>query len=244
VAFGDVISLLEIPYLSKGDHSGRFLASPTFFDGGWRMWMQTEGDSRFIEVHAWPAEALYFSAAPEQQSDICSEFLDFLGQRANRLALTRTFSAIKEDICNLGAALAKLSLIHGSENTSGSARMAATQVEYILLVSRSIFDLLQEVIKSVWETVRLFDGSKLKSLKKSFAEMTLRGDEVRTVRRDRGPISTADVHGRMLHWSCSYFSQDSATSRQISSRRLLGSHYLPRRGGVFDRKELWPVSES
>jgi hypothetical protein len=38
--------------------------------------------------------------------------------------------------------------------------MAATQVEYILTVCRSIFDLLQEIIKSIWETVHLFERSR------------------------------------------------------------------------------------
>ena len=147
MAFGDVVVLSDIPYLSKENHSGRFLASPAFFDGGWRMWMQTESADRFVEVHAWPAEALYFAVTPEKQNDICSE-LDFVAQRANRLEVARTFSAIQEDICNIAAALAKFTSIH-SENTSGSARLAATQVEYILTVCRSIFDLLQEIIKSI-----------------------------------------------------------------------------------------------
>jgi hypothetical protein len=180
MALGDVVALSDIPYLSKEDHSGRFLASPTFFDGGWRMWMQTESTNRFVEVHAWPAEALYFAVTPEEQADICSEFLDFVAQRANRLTVMKAFSAIQEDICNLAAALAKFTLIRNSESRSGSARMAATQVEYILTVCRSMFDLLQEVIKSIWETVRPFDGSNSKPLKKSFAEMTLYAERVRT----------------------------------------------------------------
>jgi hypothetical protein len=181
--FGAIGPLSDIPYLTKADLQGRFLASTLFYDGSdWQMWLQTELADRFVKVHAWPAESFYFSAAPENENDLCSDFLNFVAQSANTLPVMRPFSAIGDDIFNLSASLAKLPIFHSSSTAShGSTRLAATEVEYILFTCRSIFDLLQEVIKSLWETIVLRDTTvRKKALKKSFADMTLHGDELRT----------------------------------------------------------------
>jgi hypothetical protein len=180
--FGSIVPLSEIPYLTKADLSGRFLASTLFYDGSdWQMWLQTEQADRFVKVHAWPAESFYFSAKPENENDLCSEFLNFLAQSANALSVMRRFSAIGDDIFNLSASLAKLPIFHSSATASqGSSRLAATEVEYILFTCRSVFDLLQEVIKDLWETILLRDTTiRKKALKKSFADMTLHGSEMR-----------------------------------------------------------------
>jgi hypothetical protein len=48
--------------------------------------------------------------------------------------------------------------------------MAATGVEYILLVCRSIFDLLQELVAKLWKTIKLADSTvKTQQLKKTFS---------------------------------------------------------------------------
>jgi hypothetical protein len=105
-----------------------------------------------------------------------------MAQRANRPNVARLFSAIQDDIFNLSESLAKLKLIHGSsDEADGSGRMAATEVEYVLLVCRSIFDLLQEVIDKIWDTVSFTDPSlSKKKLKQSFSEMALHANEPRS----------------------------------------------------------------
>jgi hypothetical protein len=178
--FGAIGPLSDIPYLAKADLRGRFLACTLFHDGGgWQMWMPTDQPDRFVKIHAWPAECFYFAAGPEGEIDLCSEFLNFLAQSANVPAVRQPFSAIQDDIFNLSASLAKLPILH-STRSPGSARLAATEVEYVLFTCRSIFDLLQEVVKSLWETILLFDPTvKKKELKKSFADMALHANTPR-----------------------------------------------------------------
>jgi hypothetical protein len=181
--FGSMGPLSDIPFLTKADLSGRFLASTLFYDGNeWQMWLQTEQADSFVKVHAWPAESFYFSAQPENENDLCSDFLNFLAQSANMRPVMRQFSAIGDDIFNLSASLAKLPIFHSASTVShGSSRLAATEVEYILFICRSLFDLLQEAIKTLWESVLLSDTTVRKNaLSKSFADMALHGDEIRT----------------------------------------------------------------
>jgi hypothetical protein len=57
--------------------------------------------------------------------------------------------------------------------------MAATEVEYILSVCRSVFDLLQELLAKLRSTITLVDPTKRKkALKKTFSDMTLHANEI------------------------------------------------------------------
>lgn len=171
----DMQKLSQIPYLDVAELPGRFLSTLMFYDSGWRMWM-VAGDAgdQLIEVKAWPAEMSYFSAAAEAPDDIHIHFLDFIAQRACFQGFQKPFVAIQDDILNLSASLAKLSLLHSSPGQfkQGASRMAATEVEYIFAVCRSLYDLLQELICKLWSQIRPFDTSKpKKQLKETFSEM-------------------------------------------------------------------------
>jgi hypothetical protein len=184
MALGPIIDFTEIPFLSKEDLSGRFLCTTSFYDGSWHTWLAVDDDGRkLVEVKAWPAEAIYFAAAPEQPHDVSIAFLTFIAQHANWNAFYPPFSAIQDDIFNLSASLAKLDLVFANGDTAGSGatRMAATEVEYILLVCRSMFDLLQELVAKIWDTIKLTDSTvKKRKLKKTFSDMTLLGNQLRT----------------------------------------------------------------
>lgn len=181
MAFGDIVDIFGIPYLAHAELPGRFITSLMFHDGDWRVWLQTQ-EGRFIEARAWPAEAFYFARTPESPEDFNSVFLNFLAQRANFRGFEILLSAIQDDIFNLSAALAKLDLISGEENGDhGKSRMAATEVEYILLICRSLFDLLQEFLAKLWGTVTLNDAAtKKKALKKTFSGMTLHANTLKS----------------------------------------------------------------
>jgi hypothetical protein len=57
--------------------------------------------------------------------------------------------------------------------------MAATEVEYILSVCGSVFDLLQELLAKLRSTITLVDPTKRqKALKKTFSDMTLHANEI------------------------------------------------------------------
>ena len=166
MAPGQISRLEDIPYLDKEQlKRSLFVPSLTFYaEGRWRLWVQT-GDNAFVEMLGEPAESYYFAAAPEKEGDFTTIHLNFIAQ----------FGAFQDDLFNLAASLAKLDLIHASGSPARS-RMACTEVEYILTVCRSMFDLLQEMLASLWDNVRLTDPMASKrALKRSFAEMALKG---------------------------------------------------------------------
>jgi len=203
MAPGEIIQLSQIPFLDPAElTSGRFLASLTFHDKDWRMWVETQ-EKGFVEIHGWPAEASYFARTPEKPTDFTTRFLNFMAHNANFIEVMKLFSAIQDDIFNLSAALAKLEIVFQSKDfeQTGGNRMASTEIEYILLICRSIFDLLQETLARIWSKIELTDKTlRKKQLKKSFADMTLRGNAVRTAQdiasQFQLPMCLADCYAR------------------------------------------------
>jgi hypothetical protein len=109
-----------------------------------------------IEVSAWPAEAFYFAKNGDEADpdDMTFCFIDFMAQRA-------CFPEVEH--------------LHATRVAIGAGvhRMIAGEVEHVFNVCRSVFDLLQEVIEKLWDSVRLVDQSiKKKSMKGSFNDIT------------------------------------------------------------------------
>ncbi|MEX8518385.1 MAG: hypothetical protein AB3X44_07710 [Leptothrix sp. (in: b-proteobacteria)] len=171
----DLAKLAKIPYLDVPNIGGRFLSALTFFDAQtWRMWVQA-GDELF-EVKAWPAEAFYYASRPESTTDLSFHFLDFIAQRASFPEAQKAISGLRDDVFNLSASLAKVSHLHKTRESlsRGESRMIATEVEYLFATCKSMFDLLQELICAIWNTVKLLDVAiQKKPLKETFSKIIL-----------------------------------------------------------------------
>lgn len=177
--------LADIPYLDHATVPGRFLSCLTFYDEDWHFWMLAgeAGDTKLMKMKAWPAEAFYFAREAAEPNDVYLPFIDFMGRIACFAELQKPFSAVHDDVLNLSASLAKIVHLQSAKGqiAHGLSRMAATEVEYIVLVCRSLFDLFQEMLLKIWDRVQLIDATaKKKPLKESFARTIMSGNTVLT----------------------------------------------------------------
>jgi len=132
----------------------------------------------------WPAEGIYFGTKPEKETDIYLHFLDMVGQRLNYLPVKRMFFGLHDDVFNISASLAKVRLLYRTrkDHKTGVARMVATEIEYLHGVCRSIFDLWQEILVVLWDSIALVDRSvKKRQLPQSYREMLFCSNKLRTV---------------------------------------------------------------
>lgn len=199
---GKISRIDQIPFLDSTQLGrSRFVPCLTFHaDGVWRIWLQIDEPNQFIEISGTPAEAHYWAAAPEAPEDFTTAFLNFIAQHSYQPGLTRSFSGFNDDLLNLSAALNKLEVLH-RENSPGGARMAGTELEGVLATCRSLFDLLQEMLRCIWAGIELMDKSIHKNgLPRSFADVVMKGGEVRTVDALRAayglPPEIAEVYVR------------------------------------------------
>jgi len=171
--------LSSIPFIDLSSIDGRFISSLLFHDGkDWRAWIDA-GD-KLVEMKMWPAESYYFGRSPELPSDFTFHFLNFVSQISCFVELQKAVGGIRDDLFNMTASIAKIRHLESSQDAigHGAPRMAMTEVEYLLSLCRSIFDLLQEIAMKTWATVQPIDPSfKLKKLKGSFREMVMSKNE-------------------------------------------------------------------
>lgn len=169
----DLSELRKISHIDVENLSGRFISTLTFYDEGeWELWLPSE--LGLIKAKGWPAESFYFAKTPEKVTDIYLHFLDFLAQRASFPTIAKPLTGLKDDFFNLSASLAKLDHLFKTREQVGHgiSRMVATEIEYIFGVCRSVFDLLQEVINSLWSSIKLLDETiKKNKLPDTFSKM-------------------------------------------------------------------------
>ncbi|HEY2826668.1 MAG TPA: hypothetical protein VGJ04_03625 [Pirellulales bacterium] len=188
--FALIDSIADLPHVNCSDTRGRIFHLHSLYDDrdGWQLWIPRP-DGKLIPMIAIPGEAMYYSKSPQSKDDFHFGYLDFIHQTAAWEEPSKLSYGILSDLHNLGANLEKIRLIHRHRPPkTRSARLAATELEYIFLVCRSMFDLLQETICNLWGSIDLMDKSlKKKELKRSFAKMVL---------KDGRPQSSEEIASR------------------------------------------------
>lgn len=175
--------LKKISFIDINHIRGRVLPPLSFYDNGeWHLWFP--GPNGLIDLKGKPTESDYFARKPERDMDIYFDFLNFIHQRAYWPNVAHPINSIRNDLHNLGASLSKLSFFYqaSKDKELEITRYVSTELEYIFVVCRSIFDLLQEIIAKLWDRIDLVDKSISKrQLPKSFRKMIMKSDSLMDV---------------------------------------------------------------
>jgi hypothetical protein len=139
----------------------------------------------------------YLAAAAQRSTDIRIPFAEIMWQRASFPGTTRFIRGILADFSNFSASVSKLKFLHAKRNEIPKLIVTSyvkTEIEYLLSLSRGVFDLLQELISVLWSSyVTLHDPEqdkirKQRSMPRSFADVVFEGQPP-NIRSD-GEIST------------------------------------------------------
>jgi hypothetical protein len=151
----------------------------------WHYWAETEKgllELKIVEV----SHVTYVAKQPANENDVIIPFVELMWQHASWPEICRMISGITEDFHNLGTSIEKLS--HFFENRHAIddvGQFAKTEFEYIFILSRSVFDLLQEAIAWIWRNATMLldkDAEarrKQSSLPPTFSKMVLADGKVR-----------------------------------------------------------------
>lgn len=176
----------KLPHLRTDQLQGRCLLLLPLWNGEeWKMWVAPNGTIIPIKMND-AVHSDYLAEEAARSDDIFLPFIDFMMQRACWPDVEHWFRAIRDDLHNLGTALAKIDFFFAHRGEiEGVTRFVATEIEYIFTVCRSVFDLLQEAIKRLWwNHTRFVDEdhqAAKRQLKKRFSQMVLKGDKPQTV---------------------------------------------------------------
>ena len=101
------------------------------------------------------AESDYVAKSAAQPSDLFIPFIHIMWQQASWSEICPLIVAISEDFHNMGTSVAKLKHFHDHRKQigiKGAHKFALTELEYLVTLCRTTFDLLQEMIASIWKT--------------------------------------------------------------------------------------------
>lgn len=190
----DIADLKVVEYLELSTLAGRHpVLQPLWTGDKWRLWIP--GPEGFIEMN--PVQAYqsdYLAKQPAGPNDLCIPFVDLMWQRASWPKICPLIASISADFHNFGSSVEKLTFFYGHrKHVRGATAFVKTELEYIFILSRSIFDLVHEAISHIWKSqVTLHDpvaearrrGAQLPD---SFRGMVQKGGALRT---DQDLIST------------------------------------------------------
>lgn len=174
--------LKAVSYLKTEHLDGRTVNLMPLWDGHhWRSWFPTpEGlvEGKMVDS----IEGDYVSNTPAMDSDLFIPFVHLMWQRASWPEICPLIVAICDDFHNMGTSVAKLQHFFNCRKNlpDGAARrFASTELEYLVILARTVFDLLQEMISLIWSThVKLLDPSaearrRSSSLPETFSKIVL-----------------------------------------------------------------------
>jgi len=186
----DLSEFAKLPHINTGALNGRTILLMPVWDGAsWNHWIDTP-DGQFIKIQIVDAaRSNYLATSPASENDLHIPFVDFMWQRASWPEVTRQISAICDDFHLLATIAAKLEHfheVHASVDRTLMDAFVKSEIEQLVVVARSIFDLLQEVIAHFWnDRIKLIDP-KEDALRKqnkapdTFRKFAMNGEAPRT----------------------------------------------------------------
>jgi len=182
-------ALRALPFLAVDDMGDRVVNLMPLWDGtAWHQWLPHEGQLIKMQMVG-VVVGEYLAQIAEAPTDLSIPFLGFAWQRASWPELCGHWRHLTDDIHNLATCVAKLEHFVSEREAIGLGACAfvQTELEYLMVLARSVFDLLQELIARVWkERVRLLDPAaeadrKQRELPAEFSRIVLKGkSEVRS----------------------------------------------------------------
>lgn len=185
--------LSGVTYLDLAALGDRVPVLFPFWNGQqWDLWVPT-GDGRYMRLHPLDVGATeYVAKQGARATDLSIPFVDFMWQYAAWPSTHGLIGSVTRDFHNLFTSVAKID--HAFSNRKalgiGGSDFVSTDVEYLLMVARRLFDNLHRVIATVWHRhVHLEDEvahtrKKGKQFKDSFTKTVFK-DQDRDIRRTR-----------------------------------------------------------
>jgi hypothetical protein len=154
--------LRKIPYADLDVLGGRaFLLMPLWDGVHWHQWVQT-GNTTLTEIAVHDVvRANYVAKRAAAHTDLWIPFVDFAWQRACWPEIFPFIVVLCDNLHHLATSVAKLRYFFYTKDHISSdsiSSFAETELEYLIVLSRAVFDLLQNTIAALWnEHITLLD---------------------------------------------------------------------------------------
>jgi hypothetical protein len=186
----DLLSADRLPYVKNVPQDGRAIYVIPYYDiesSEWFIYAEVEKLKYIRLTGASPISGIYLSGAPQDpKMDIECPMGTFVTQQFSFPSVVGAFSQITSDLHNLACVLEKFHLIslRPIQQRRAAGFLLESEVEYLMLLVRSVYDLVQRFAKRASSLVRsLEDPTRpvFSGLPESFADVCLHGNQARSI---------------------------------------------------------------
>jgi len=185
-----VEQLKKLPYLGSIPRDGRTVPLLTFYEpaaADWHLYLRVRPGELGRIAGGEPVSGSYFAAnAVDLERDFEFALGTLIAQRMSFLDILEQLNKLESGVHRCSAVLEKYRILWTTK--PGQARSASlliqSELEYLLLLLRSVYDTLQVIVQAVTKKLIIRDGLNTrasKNLPKSFRDVVMKGDHVLTV---------------------------------------------------------------
>jgi len=179
--------LKKIPYLGNMPNDGRLVLIRFFYDhkqNEWFAFHKKPNDEILIIKPSDLVIGSYISERPASINDFEFPLGTFICKYLSFPDLINPLVSLENDFRNFSSILEKYIIMSTTDSESHkTAQLIETELEYLIILSRSVYDLLQKISKHATSIVKSFDESHsrlIEDLPESFARITFSGNISRT----------------------------------------------------------------
>lgn len=226
---------------------------PVYRNNQWEKYVLVNNNFIRMEIVDF-IDGLYFAKQPILEYDLKLIFFNVMLKKANFKEKSKFIFYILDDIQNLSASVEKINLFHTMRDKIDSvilSKYVATELEYIFKVSRSIYDLLQELINVIWDRFEYIDKRQIKknfskNCKTSFNSVIKLNNKLLTIdelmTRHKIPSELAKFYfnqGEFFSWLRSYRDKISHSGQSFDVFVGNEGFSLPIENNHFSRLHFW-----
>jgi hypothetical protein len=162
---------------------------PVWDGTAWSMWIDAPPEQLMKVQIVDTARSNYLATVPANKFDLHIPLGDFMWQRASWPQVTRLISGICDDFHHLATIAAKLEHFHDDRDNIDNNLISSfvqSEIEHLIIVARSIFDLLQETTAFFWNNCVVLADSAAEATRRrhkmppTFAKIAINNDLPRT----------------------------------------------------------------
>lgn len=203
-------TLADLPHIDSSQLAGRNVyLMPVWNGSSWETWFPTEQDKLIKLSIVNILRSNYLAKECAHHDDIHIDFLEFMWQHMSWPSVAKVTSNLAQDIHLMATSAAKLEHFHHAREAIGQDLLPTfvnSEVEHLLVIARSMFDLLQEAIAHFWNDCVKLNDPELQKLKKqrplqpTFSKIVLDGEKLRTAEqiaeRYSLPVKMAETYAK------------------------------------------------
>ena len=150
----NLAELAKLPHINVAALQGRTILLMPLWDGAaWNQWVDGPGGQliKFNVVDA--IHSTYLAKTPARPDDIHIPFVDLMWQRLTSSEVMKLTTGICDDFHLMATIAAKLEYFHENResiNQNLISSFVQSEIEHLIVIARSIFDLLQEIMAHLW----------------------------------------------------------------------------------------------